>query len=118
MIRDPEDGGMASFIDSPPELVRRRLSAGEKLVLIDVREPDEWTLCRLEGARLLPMSNMSDWEHLLDPRGGPYVIYCHHGIRSRFACQRLAAAGLRGLINMTGGIDAWSRRVDPSLPTY
>ncbi len=109
---------MARFEELEPQEVDRRRRAGNALVLIDVREAGEWELCRIEGARLLPLSRMGDWEHLLDPNGGPYVLYCHHGVRSRFACDRLARAGLRGLMNLTGGIDAWARRVDPSVPMY
>ena len=109
---------MATFEDLDCQEVKRRLDGGERLVLVDVREADEWDLCRIEGARLLPLSEIDRWAHALDPRGGPYVVYCHHGVRSRFACTRLAAAGLRGLINLRGGIDAWSQTVDPNVPTY
>jgi rhodanese-related sulfurtransferase len=109
---------MAPFEDMDCREVKRRLGAGERLVLLDVREKAEWDRCRLEGARLMPLSEMDRWVHQLDPDGGPYVVYCHHGVRSRFVCGRLAAVGLRGLINLRGGIDAWSQTVDPSVPTY
>lgn len=109
---------MARFEDVDGREIKRRLDAGERLVLLDIRERGEWALCRIEGARLVPLSKIDRWEHQLDPAGGPYVLYCHHGVRSRFACARLAGAGLRGLINLQGGIDAWSRTVDPGVPTY
>ncbi len=109
---------MARFDDVDCRELKRRLDAGERLVLLDIRERGEWERCRIEGARLVPLSEMDRWEHQLEPEGGPYVIYCHHGVRSRFACAKLAAAGLRGLINLEGGIDAWSRTVDPAVPTY
>ena len=84
---------MAALEEMQPQEEDRRGRAEDALALIDVREAGEWELCRIEGARLLPLSRMGDWEHLLDP----------YGVRSRFACDRLARAGLRGLMNLTGG---------------
>lgn len=102
----------------PPDEIKRRLDAGEKLMLIDVREQDEWDYCRIEGSVLKPMSLTLDWQGEIDPDGGPYVIICHHGVRSRRVCQHLASMGVKKLINLAGGIDAWSRDVDPRVPLY
>ncbi len=108
---------MDPFHDMEPREIARRLKAGEALTLIDIRERDEWDRCRVEGARLLPLSRIQAWQDdLLD--GGPYVLYCHHGVRSRWACTYLAQRGVRGLVNMAGGIDLWSKTVDSSVPTY
>lgn len=106
------------FEQLPPEEIKRRLDAGEKLTLIDVREQNEWDYCRIEGAVLKPMSLTLDWQDEIDKDGGPYVIICHHGVRSRRICQHLESLGVKNLINMAGGIDAWSKTVDASVPLY
>lgn len=107
-----------SFEQHSPDEIKRRLDAGEKLTLIDVREQDEWDYCRIEGSVLKPMSQTLAWQDKIDPEGGPYVIICHHGVRSRRICQHLAGLGVKNLINMAGGIDAWSRDVDGRVPLY
>jgi rhodanese-related sulfurtransferase len=109
---------MARFETIEPAEIRRRLDGGEGLSLIDIRERCEWEICRIEGARLMPLSEILYWQHRLDPNGGPYVIYCHHGVRSRYACDYLSRLGQRTLIDMGGGIDRWSRTVDPGVPLY
>lgn len=101
-----------------PAELQRRLAAGESVQLIDVREDPEWQHVRIEGAEHRPLSRFAEWRDQLDPEGGPYVLYCHHGIRSMQACSVLAGMGVAGLHNLTGGIDRWAKEVDPSLPTY
>jgi rhodanese-related sulfurtransferase len=87
--------------------------------LLDVREPEEFDLCALPGARLTPLgqipaliSQIADWKN------EPVVVYCHHGIRSMHAIHFLTQAGFTNLANLSGGIDAWSREVDPKTPRY
>lgn len=109
---------MNPFEDLEPREIARRMQAREKLTLVDVRERDEWDRCRIEGARLLPLSRIQAWQDSLAPDDGPHVLYCHHGVRSRWACAYLAQRGMKGLVNMSGGIDLWSRSVDPSVPLY
>jgi rhodanese-related sulfurtransferase len=87
--------------------------------LIDVREAEEWAICRVEAAELLPLSQ---WpriaqERLLDP-AEPLLIICHHGVRSRRAAEFLVRSGFSGVTNVAGGIDAWSCEVDPTVPRY
>ncbi len=103
-------------IDAPD--LRRRLDAGEEIRLLDVREHPEWEICRIEGAELLPMSEIHRWQHELEPGEGPVVIYCHHGIRSLRVCAFLASQGHRGLLNLRGGIAAWRDQVDPGMAGY
>lgn len=94
-----------------------RVANGEQLNIIDVREPFEWQIAYIPGARLIPMREvMSHADELRTPI--PTVLYCHSGMRSMRVARELAAAGLRGLLNLDGGIDAWSRDVDPSVPRY
>ncbi len=100
-----------------PEEVRRRLEAGEPLLLVDVREPEEVLAAALPDALLCPLSRFSEWiGHL--PKDKPLVIFCHRGIRSMHVALALAERGHRNLTNMTGGIDLWSTQVDPSVPRY
>ncbi len=75
--------------------------------------------CAISRARSsFPCRSFTTGGIILRADGGPYVIYCHHGIRSYQVCTYLSGLGLRNLINMKGGIDRWSRTVDPSVPIY
>jgi len=97
----------------------RRLAAGEPIAVIDVREPFEWAICNLGpvGARLLPLGRLP--EHLEELRGaGPLVIHCRSGVRSAEAVALLRDAGIEDVRNLSGGILAWSRDVDPDLQVY
>ena len=101
---------------SPVE-VKRLLDLGHPLVLLDVREPEEVALVRLEGALHIPMGEIPGRLHELDPDAA-IVVYCHHGIRSANVAVFLAQREFTSVANLTGGIDGWSLRVDPSLPRY
>jgi rhodanese-related sulfurtransferase len=94
---------------------RRR--AGEQLLLIDVREPEEYAIARIEDARLLPLSLFNEWAPALDPETET-VVMCHHGIRSAQVCAFLARQGFTKLSNLDGGIERWSREIDSSVPRY
>lgn len=87
--------------------------------LVDCREDDEFDLCRIEGATLLPLSRFPDIiEPLLAEPGLATIVYCHHGMRSAQAAAFLRHRGLPLTYSLAGGIDAWSREVDPSTPRY
>jgi len=93
------------------------------VLVVDVREPDEWRICRIEGAVLVPLGEVEERaEELLDEHGidgdTPVVVYCHHGVRSLTATAVLQAKGLRGARSMAGGIDLWSVAVDPGVARY
>jgi adenylyltransferase/sulfurtransferase len=92
-------------------------SRGDDLVLVDVREPHEWAFCHLDGAIHIPLRTLPDRLDELD-RKRTLVIYCHHGNRSRVALEFLRGKGYSNVRNLTGGIEAWSREVDPSVPRY
>lgn len=100
---------------SPAELAAR-LSRREPLTLIDVREPHEWEIARLEGAQLVPLGELAEAIDTL-PRDREAIVYCHHGMRGTRAAAQLAAAGFRAT-NLAGGIDRWSLEVDDTIPRY
>lgn len=93
------------------------LASSNPPLLIDVREPDEDAICRIAGARLIPMGQVP--ERLSEiPQDRPVLIHCHHGGRSLRVTQFLRAKGYTAVSNVKGGIDAWSREVDASVPRY
>jgi rhodanese-related sulfurtransferase len=98
--------------------VKRRLDAGEVIDLIDVREPEEFQICRIEGAILIPMRQISQQFERLEDATAPLILFCHHGVRSLNVVAWLREQGLTDCQSMAGGIDAWSREVDPAVPRY
>ncbi|MFL5619715.1 MAG: molybdopterin-synthase adenylyltransferase MoeB [Gemmatimonadaceae bacterium] len=100
-----------------PRALAERMSAGTTPSLLDVREPYEFTIARLPGARLVPLDALPDAVSALDP-SAELVVYCHHGIRSSDAVAWLRDRGFQRVRNLTGGIDRWSREVDPSTRRY
>jgi rhodanese-related sulfurtransferase len=96
--------------------LKRRLEARDRPVLLDVREPWEFELARIEGSKLIPMSQLEERFTELDPTAETVVI-CHHGIRSAYVTQALERAGFEKVLNLEGGLDAYSF-VDESVPTY
>ena len=109
--------GEMSFNTLTPKEFGERARGGEDLLLVDVREPEEYELARVEGARLLPLSLFNEWAPTLDPER-PTVFLCHHGIRSAQVCAYLARQGFEKIYNLSGGIDRWSLEIDPSIPRY
>jgi rhodanese-related sulfurtransferase len=101
---------------TPAEFHARR-EHGLQMLLIDVREPEEYELARVEGSQLLPLSRFNEWVSSLDPEVET-VVMCHHGIRSAQVCSFLARQGFKNLSNLEGGIDRWSSEVDKSVPRY
>jgi len=97
--------------------LKRRLDAGEPLEIIDVREPHEWAICRIDGARLVPLGSLASRVHEFDS-GRTYVLQCRSGVRSARALGLLRQAGFHRLLNLRGGILAWAREIDPTMPTY
>ncbi|HKP15544.1 MAG TPA: molybdopterin-synthase adenylyltransferase MoeB [Gemmatimonadaceae bacterium] len=100
-----------------PRALAERMSAGASPELLDVREPYEWLIARLPDARLVPLDALPDAVQSLD-RAAELVVYCHHGIRSAVAVTWLRERGFLRARNLTGGIDRWSREVDPSTRRY
>ena len=94
-----------------------RLKNGDAPIVIDVREPDEYTFARIDGAVLKPLGDIMDWSQELD-REQEYVMQCHTGQRSAYATMILRQMGFKQVRNLIGGIDAWSAQVDPKVPRY
>ena len=99
------------------EELQRRHDAGEDLVLLDVREPDEVATASIPWATVVPMREIPARMTEV-PRDKPLVVMCHHGGRSERVAQFLEANGYENAINLAGGIDAWSVSVDPAVPRY
>lgn len=106
-----------SYETITPAKFHERRERGHEVLLIDVREPVEYELARVEGARLLPLSRFNEWAQSLDP-GLEMVVMCHHGIRSAQVCAYLAQQGFENVSNLAGGIDRWSCEVDEGVPRY
>src|SRR6266852_5385504 len=103
---------------SAPELAAWLADAGrEKPVLLDVREPWEFEKARIAGAQLIPMQEVPARFEELD-REKEVVAICHHGGRSQQVAMFLEKAGFTRIHNLVGGVDAWSRAVDPTVPVY
>jgi adenylyltransferase/sulfurtransferase len=100
-----------------PQELAEKLENGEKLHLIDVREPHELEISRIEQADLIPLGQMASKMNQLDS-ADEIVLFCKSGSRSARALELLAGAGFRKLKNLRGGINAWAEEVDPSLPVY
>ena len=101
---------------SPKEFAEK-LKTGEKLRFIDVREPQEFAIARVEKAELLPLSRFNEWIDTLKPEE-EIVVMCHHGIRSANVCMFLVRNGFEKVFNLEGGIDFWSTQVDENIPRY
>ena len=87
--------------------------------LIDVREEDEFSICKLDWAELIPLAQLSaEAPRRLIDKDKPLVVYCHHGMRSSWAANWLRGMGYENVFNLTGGIDAWAQRVDSSMARY
>ena len=103
-----------------PQEVKSKLDAGEKLHLIDVREPLEHQQAAIAGAELIPMRTIPSALQALEGKSGeaPLVVFCHHGVRSLQVVNWLREQGIASSRSMTGGIDRWSVEIDPSVPRY
>ncbi len=111
---------MASQLEITPAEVQRRRTSGEKLRFIDVREPAEFQLARIQGADLIPMGTVQAALQRLEAWADeePLIVYCHHGVRSLQVTHWLREQGLEACQSMSGGIDRWSLEIDPGVPRY
>ena len=97
--------------------LKRRLDRGDKILLVDVREPWEHAQCCIEGALRIPMGTIPANLQKLDT-DEPVVCYCHHGMRSIDVANWLRSQGVSDAKSLAGGIDRWSLEVDPRVPRY
>lgn len=103
----------------PPSALAAWLADGERPqpLLLDVREPWEFERCAIGGSRNMPMHLVPLHFEALDP-AAPVVVICHHGMRSYQIATFLDRNGFAAIFNLQGGVDAWARDVDHSMPTY
>ena len=103
---------------TPAEL-RELLDSDQKIALIDVREPVEWEINRIEGADLVPKSVIESGEGLARiPHDRIPVLYCKTGVRSAEALAALKKAGFSDALHLQGGIVAWARQLEPDMVMY
>lgn len=101
-----------------PEELKELLDAGAGApLLVDVREPWEFSICRIAGSENIPMQELAARMDKLD-RGRETVFICHHGMRSQQVAGYLEGMGFPRTLNLDGGVDAWARNVDPGMPQY
>ncbi len=120
--RGEEDAAAgASRWDIEPKVVaeklRARKSDGRSLVLLDVREPQEYEIVRIDGAKLIPLGTLTTRVNELDT-ADEIITYCHHGMRSREAAMILDRFGFKRVKSLRGGIHLWAEQIDRSLPMY
>ena len=108
---------MAYDLQIEPREVKERLDRGEMLVLLDVREPWEHAICRIEGSILVPMSELASRLDFLE-KAQNVVVYCHMGVRSLNAAAWLRDQGVAGARSLAGGIARWTDEIDSFLGRY
>lgn len=102
-----------------PTELKTKLDAGEPVYLLDVRQPNEHAFCHLADSTLIPLHELSGrLEDVAPPAGALVVVYCHHGVRSLSGAAILQQAGLKNVASLSGGIEAWSVLVDPTVRRY
>ena len=104
-------------LEITPTETKQRLDRGENLLLVDVREPWEFEICRIEGAKLIPMGSIPANLQALDT-DDDVICYCHHGMRSMDVAVWLRGQGVAGAKSLAGGIERWSLEIDPKVPRY
>ncbi len=99
--------------------VQSKITAGDTFLLLDCREQHEWDYCRIEGATLIPMSELQRRVTEIEShRMADIIVYCHHGVRSMHVALWLQQQGFSHAVSMAGGIEEWSLKIDPNVPRY
>ncbi|HEY5670759.1 MAG TPA: molybdopterin-synthase adenylyltransferase MoeB [Anaerolineales bacterium] len=114
---DHEEGSVGGGWDITATELSQRLQQGNHIHLLDVREPHELQISKLEGAELIPLGHLAARLSELDS-AQEMVVFCKAGTRSARALELLVSAGFRKVKNLKGGINSWARDVDPSMPIY
>ena len=118
VVSDDAQQAASGHTITPSEL-KAKFDAGENFELIDVREPHEYEIVNIKGAKLIPKDRILSGEALAElPQDKPIVLHCKSGARSAEALAALHKAGFADASHLGGGVLAWARQVDPSLPTY
>lgn len=114
---DHDEGSAGGGLDIEPRELAEKLNRGDKIRLLDVREPHEIEISCLEGATVIPLGQLAARLSELDS-AQEMVVFCKSGSRSTRALELLASAGFRKVKNLKGGINAWARQVNPEMPVY
>jgi rhodanese-related sulfurtransferase len=103
-----------------PREVKAKIDGGERLVLVDCREPMEHQICSIEGAYLIPMNTVPARVQSIEAAADEalVVVFCHHGMRSLSVVNWLRQQGIENCQSMAGGIDRWSAEIDNAVPRY
>ena len=118
VVSEAAQSAAAGATITAPEL-KALMDSGREFSLIDVREPVEWDIVRIPGATLIPKDRILSGEALSElPHDRPIVLHCKSGVRSAEALAAIKKAGFADATHLQGGVLAWARQVDPSLPTY
>jgi rhodanese-related sulfurtransferase len=104
-------------LEVSPAEIKQRMNRGEKVLLVDVREPWEFEVCRIEGAKLIPMGSIPANLQALDT-DEDVICYCHPGMRSLDVAVWLRGQGVTSAKSLAGGIERWSQEIDPAVPRY
>ena len=107
----------AAGSEMTPEQLKKRIDAGEDLFVLDVRNPNEFQICRIPGTVFLPLPELPNRLSEV-PKDREVILHCKSGMRSAKAIEFLKSQGYSKLVNLTGGILAWSEKVDPGMPRY
>jgi adenylyltransferase/sulfurtransferase len=116
-IRGEEHTSMIGIPEITAQEVKKSMDEKKPFVLIDVREPHEFQICRIPGSKLIPLGEVPKRMNELNS-ADEIVVHCRSGQRSARAVDLLIKAGFRKIHNLKGGILAWSDQVDPSVPKY
>jgi adenylyltransferase/sulfurtransferase len=118
VVSDEASAAAVNSTITAPEL-KEWLDAGKSIELVDVREPAEWEIVRIPGARLIPKGEIVSGAALADlPQDRQLVLYCKTGVRSAEALAAVKGAGFKDAVHVQGGVVSWVRQIDPSLPIY
>lgn len=100
-----------------PDELNSLMDMSENLLLLDVREPWEFEICKIDGSENIPMNNIPDATNQFD-KGHPIAVICHHGMRSLQVAHFLETRGFNNVLNLAGGIQAWTDQIDCSMERY
>ncbi len=116
-VTPQEEVSLGSEFEITPIELKEKIDRGDDFVLVDVREPEEFAICRIPGSKLIPLRTVPERLHELSSADN-IIVHCRSGVRSGQAVEFMKQAGYRKVKNLVGGILRWSDDVDPSVPKY